>query len=249
MEKKPLDHIRIVLVKPQHGGNVGSVCRAMKNMGLSRLVLVDPPNLNKDELRKMSMTAIEVYENRVEAPTLGEAVADCVCVGATSARRGFYRHHALDVREFASEALESTARGEVALVFGPEDSGLCNDDLKQATHIVCIPSSPEYQALNLSKAVMVAAYELYVAAGDFQPPEESVPDATHEFRERMFTAWSEAMIDTGFCKDDKLEHMMMGLRRILTRGRLSEPDVKILLGLARQAQWAAKHGRADGCGG
>ena len=237
-----LENIRIVLVEPQHGGNIGSVCRAMQNMGLSKLVLVRPPPGIADEmLRKMALAAITVYDQRAEYPSLQEAVGDCHAVAATSARTGLYRAQAVTPRTFAPICVEAAAAGPVALVFGREDKGLCNDDLKIATHILQIPSAPEYLSLNLAQAVMVCAYEIYVAAGTFQPAEETSPDAPVELRERMFEAWREAMLDTGFSKEDKLEHMMMGLRRILTRGKLTEADAKILMGLARQSQWAARH--------
>ncbi len=239
----PLDNIRIVCVNTLYGGNIGSICRAMKNCGLSHLTLVNPdPDLDQIELRKMALKALPVYENRRECATLDEAVADCGAVAVTSGIDGFHREQARTPRDWAPELLDIAATGSpVALVFGAEDKGLCNDDLKRGTHWIRIPSDPEYSSLNLSQAVLICAHELFVANGSFTLQDERSPPATHAFRERMFDTWAETCLSTGFCKDDKLNHMMMGLRRIFSRGACTENDVKIMLGLARQCDWAAKH--------
>lgn len=240
----PLDSVRVVCARPMFGGNMGSICRAMMNMGLSDLALVHPAStIDEGEVRKMSLKAYSIYENRTETESVREATADCVAVAATSARTGFYRDHAKTMRNWAPELLEATAAGPVALLFGSEDKGLTNDELKRATHIIRIPSTPEYSSINLSQAVLLCAYELYVASEQFEAPEEISPLASIEFRERMFDAWQHTMLATGFCKEDKLEHMMMGLRRILTRGDLTENDVKIMMGLARQSAWAAENNK------
>ena len=237
-----LENVRIVLVSPLYGGNVGAVCRAMMNMGLSELRIVNPrAQFDEDEMRKMSLNAVSIYENRTEHATLVEAVGDCTAVAATSARVGFYRDQACTMREAAPKLLEQSRVGPVGIVFGPEDAGLNNDDLKVTTHIVRIPSTEEYMSLNLSQAVMVCAYEMFLASDIFEPPEEVSPDAPVELRERMFAAWKETLLDIGFFKEDKAEHMMMGLRRILTRGKFTVNDAKIMIGIARQSQWAAKN--------
>lgn len=239
-----LDNFVIILSSPHYGGNVGSICRAMMNMGLSRLRIGNPHGtLFEDELRKMALGAVSIYEQREEFATVAEALADCTVVGATSARTGFYRDHAKTAREWAPEALAEAARGgTVGVLFGNEVSGLANEELKLATHIIQIPSSPEYTSLNLSKAVMVVAYELYAGADQFESSTERSELATTDMRERMYAMWRQTLLDVGFMKDDKSEHMMMGLRRILSRGDLTEKDVKIMMGIARQSQWAAKQG-------
>jgi TrmH family RNA methyltransferase len=236
----PLDHVRIVCVDSLYGGNLGSICRAMANMGLKRLDLVRPsPSLDIAELRKMAVRADGLYDRRREFATLAEAVSDCVAVACTSARDGFYRDHARTPRDWAPDLLAKTAEGPVALVFGSENKGLDNDDLKLATHMLRIPTDPGYSSLNLAQAVLLCAYELFVAAGAFEPPMERSGLADHGSRERMFGWWEKAMLASGFCQADKLDHMMMGMRRILSRGDLTENDVKILTGLGRQCTWAA----------
>ncbi len=235
-----LERIRVVLRSPLYGGNVGAVCRAMANMGLSDLVLAAPRPLDLDEARMMACHARGLLEARREFATLAEAVADCGLVMGTSARDGLYRQHARTPREWAPRALEAAALGPVALVFGPEDQGLSIDDLALCTQIIQIPTVPEYASLNLAQAVLICVYELFLAADRYEPPQEKSPEAPAALRERMFGLWRDTLLEIGFMKPDKADHMMLGLRRILARGPLTTDDVRILMGMARQASWAAR---------
>jgi len=235
-----LANIRIVLVRPLYGGNLGAVCRAMMNMGLSDLALVQPrENFDWFEAGKMALHAKSILEGRREFDSAAAAVADCGLVAATSAREGFYRDHSQGARELAPRILTAASERPAAIIFGPEDKGLDNDDLSLATHIMRIPSTPEYSSLNLSQAVMICCYELYLASGDFEPSEERYPPASSDLRERMFAMWRQALLDVDFMKSDKSDHMMMGLRRIFSRATLTTADIQILMGMARQTQWAA----------
>jgi tRNA/rRNA methyltransferase len=233
-----------VLVSPLYGGNVGSVCRAMANMGLADLAVAAPRRLDLNEARMMACHAWHIFEGRTEYASLPAAVADCGLVMGTTARMGLYRQHARTPREWAPHALQASRNARVALVFGPEDDGLSNEHLALCTQIVNIPTTDEYTSLNVAQAVMICCYELYVAAGCYVPPEEKTPEAPSHLRERMFGMWRETLLRIGFMQDDKADHMMMGLRRILSRGRLTIDDVKILMGIARQADWAAGHAPA-----
>lgn len=241
----PLAHIRIVLVRPIYGGNLGAVCRAMKNMGFDRLVLVNPnPDLDFYEAQKYALHAEDVLANRQQATSIAEAVGDCAVVAATTGLKGLYRSHAKSPRELAPRLLESAREHEVALVFGPENHGLSNEEMQIATHLVTIPSAPAYSSLNLAQAVMICCYELYVASGQYLPPQEFHPEAPVVMRERLFELWRQMLLDIRFCDAIKIDHMMMAFRRIFGRGYLSEADVNILMGLARQAMWCAKRGEA-----
>lgn len=236
----PLSNIRIVLVEPLYGGNVGSVCRAMMNMGLADLAIVGAPDrFDMVEARTMAYRATELFEARTHFDTLAEAVADCGLVGGTTARVGLYRDHSRTPRGWAPALLEAAARSPVALVFGREDKGLNNEELALCTQIIQIPSSSTYLSLNLAQAVMVCCYELYVTAGLFEPSEEKSPEAPSALRERMFALWRETLLKTGFMEEEKADHMMLGLRRILSRGSLTDADVRILMGIAKQSQWCA----------
>ncbi len=236
----PLDHIRIVLVNPVYGGNVGSACRAMMNMGLSQLVLVNPrPGLNPEAALQMACHAGEIFKNRRVCAATAEAVADCGLVAGTSNRGGLYREHSKTPREWAPRLLAAAAAAPVAVLFGSEDNGLSLEDLALCTQFIRIPSSENYKSLNIAMSVMVVAYELFTAAGIFEPPQERSLECPSAMREAMFAKWRRALLDIGFMTPDTADHMMLGIRRILSRGPLTEKDVQILLGMASQTQWAA----------
>ena len=234
-----LDNIRIVLVGPMYGGNVGSVCRAMANMGMSKLTLVAPRKLDMDEARMMACHATGILDSRVECPTLAEAVADCGLVMGSTVREGLYRQHARSPREWAPKALDVAQYGTAALVFGREDKGLSNEELALCTQIIQIPSHPEYPSLNVAQAVLICCYEIFLATATYEPPVEKSEEAPSHLRERMFTMWRETLLCIGFMAEDKADHMMYGIRRILSRGTLTVDDVRILMGIARQSMWAA----------
>ena len=236
-----LNNIKIVLVGPLYGGNVGSICRAMANTGLSNLTLVAPAvTLNYAEARMMAVAANSILEGRQEVATLEEAVGDCSLVMGTTARLGLYRQHAKTPREWAPRILESAALNKVALVFGRENWGLTNEEIAICTNMIQIPSSEEYPSLNLAQAVMVCCYELFVAAGVFEPSQEKTEECPTRTREHMFTMWREMLLAVGFMDEEKADHMMLGVRRIFSRAPLTEDDVRILMGIARQTMWKAR---------
>lgn len=233
-----LNNIRVVLVSPLYGGNVGAVCRAMMNMGLSDLAIAAPrEDCSEFDAIRWSYSARSIYESRREYPSLADAVADCKLVAGTSVREGLYRKASRTPREWASTFLEAAQEGRMAMVFGPENNGLSNEDLALCTDLIRIPSTPEYSSLNLSQAVLICAYELYLASEQYVPPEEGVPLADSGLRERMYGMWRETLLKIGFMEDEKADHMMMALRRILSRGNLTEIDARIMMGIARQTQW------------
>lgn len=241
-----LRNIRIVLVSPIYGGNVGAVCRAMKNMGLRDLAIAAPrETMDEMEARKMALHAVDVYEQRKVFPTLAEAVADCALVAGTTARTGLYRAHAKTPREWMPYLVRAARKNRVAVVFGTETDGLSNEDLALCTQIIRIPSSPRYPSLNLAQAVMICCYEIFLASKVFRLPGEPSPEAPSAMREQMFALWREALLSIGFMQGNKADHMMMGLRRIFSRGPLTVKDIRILIGIARQMLWAGRQLSAD----
>lgn len=236
------------MVNPLYSGNVGSVCRAMANMGLSDLALVSPRKLDMEEARMMCCSATDILESLRVFDSLDKAVADCGLVMGASARPGLYRSHAQSPRELAPRILAAAQASKVALVFGREDNGLTNEELATCTQIIRIPSVDDYKSLNVSQAVMICCYEMFVASGQYVPPAEPSEEAPSVVREQMFALWREALLKLGFMKEDKALHMMLGLRRILSRGKLTSNDVKIMMGIARQAMWAADKARDAGTG-
>ncbi len=241
----PLDNIRIVLVGTLYSGNVGSVCRAMANMGLGRLTLVAPRILDGwEEGRRLAVHATDLLDARREVATLDEAVADCAAVVGTTARGGLYRATVQPPRVLAPEILRLAAQAPVAIVFGREDQGLHNDEIAQCTHLIRIPVDPRYQSLNLSQAVLIVAYELYSATGTYvSPVEEAVSLATQATKHALMAKWRQAMLDIGFMDEQKADHMMQGFQRIFSRGVRTDPDASIMLGAAHQMSWAGKHAK------
>lgn len=249
MEKNPqneaasrsLDNVRVVLVGPLYGGNLGATCRAMLNCGISNLYVVNRhPELDMEKARRRALSATYLLDECTQTETLAEAVKDCSVIAGTTARMGLYRCHAKSPREWAPRLLEAAQNNQVAIVFGPEDKGLANEDLALCTHIIQIPSSELYVSLNLSHAVMVICHELFILSGQFNNAAyEWTPEAPSELRERMFEMWEKTLLRIGFMEHQKATHIMFGLRRILSRGKLTVSDIKILMGIARQAHWAA----------
>src|SRR5436305_6415920 len=145
-----LDNCRVVLVRPEIAGNVGATARVMRNMGLSRLVLVAPKaDPNDRQARQFSTHGEAILDDAVLVPDLGQAVADCVLVAGTSARTGgLYRRQTVGrPDEVMPRLVEAAGRGPVALVFGPEPTGLSNDEVMRCHYLVNIPADPTYPAL------------------------------------------------------------------------------------------------------
>ncbi len=238
----PLDNILIILVGTLYAGNIGSVCRAMANMGLRHLVLV-APRLTDDigEAARLAVHATDILDARKEFASLEEAIADCVAVVGSTARGGLYRATVQPPRQLAPEILRLATTGKVAIVFGREDQGLHNDEVARCTHLIRIPVDPNYQSLNLAQALLIVAYELYSATGTYvSPVEEAVPMATQATKATLMRKWRDAMLDIDFMDEQKADHMMQGFQRIFSRGVKTDPDARIMLGVAHQMQWAGK---------
>lgn len=240
MSPMPLTNIRVVLVRPRGGANVGAVARAMKNTGLDDLVLVRPAVVRTFWSKAMAVHAEDVLTRAGRYESLAEAVADCGLVVGTTCRQGLYRRAAQAPREAAPRLVAAAETNRVALVFGPEDHGLSNEDLKRCQQLIMIPSAPDYPSLNLAQAVMVCGYELFLAA---QTTAAAPPQlATAARVEFMFQRMQTAFLSVGFLHPDNPDHIMFALRRVLGRAQLEESDVKIWLGLARQIEWFGRGG-------
>jgi tRNA/rRNA methyltransferase len=237
---------RIVLVEPLYSGNVGAVCRAMANMDFTDLTLVAPRIVDGwEEGEMLAVHAGPLLRNRREVATLEEAVGDCAAVVGATARLGLYRQHVRTPREWAPELLRTAAQGRVALVFGREDNGLTNGEVARCTHLIRIPTGSAYVSINLAQAVMICCYEIFVAGGVFEAPEEKSPPAEAAQRLRLQALWRQAMLAIGFMNDEKADHMMQGFQRIFSRGVRTDDDAHIMMGVARQSLWAATHGRRE----
>lgn len=258
--------IRVVLVRPRRGGNVGSVARAMKNMGLDDLVLVAPRTPVGVAARNMAAHARDVLERRRTVPDLASALADTTLAIGTVGRETTPRQHVETPRTLAPEIVAAAAEGTVALVFGPEDHGLSNADLDRCQRLLSIPTADAYASLNLAQAVLLCAYELRLAtsaaAGRDGPAGTRSVTRRREEREAdsrlargveteaLYEHLEAALRAVGFLSPQNPAHIMRDVRALFGRGGLTRRDVKVWRGVARQISWAAEKisGASEGSG-
>jgi TrmH family RNA methyltransferase len=228
--KELLDNISIVLVDTKTPGNIGAAARGMMNMGLSRLILVDPPRDKDQDARKLAAGAHEIIEKAEVFPALAEALAGHGLVIGTSRHAGKQRKNIRTPREMAETILPLLATNKVAIVFGNEVNGLENSDLALCQEIVAIPSSDAFSSLNLSHAVMIIAYELFLASGVYAG-HVAGQLATLDETEGFFLQLQETLQKIGFLERDHPERMMFSLRQLFGRARMNSRDVSILRGI------------------
>ncbi|HEX4826506.1 MAG TPA: RNA methyltransferase [Candidatus Polarisedimenticolaceae bacterium] len=242
---------RFILVEPLYGGNVGSAARVLKNFGFGRLDLVDPhEGADHAEAMKMAVDAKDLLAASKTHATLDAALDGAATVVGTSRRMGKQRQPHYALHELAPTLAGFALRGEVAILFGREDSGMSDADLDLCTHLAYIPTSEAYPALNLAQTVAIAAYELSRAIGVDHPAPADAEDnelalADHVSREAMYAHLDEALYAIGFLKDGQVEGMMRRLRRMLGRAALTAGDVQVVRGIARQILWLAREAKLD----
>ena len=233
-----LSKIRIVLIETSHPGNIGGVARAMKNMGLSNLVLVNPKEFPSIVASQRASSAGDVLDGARVVATLDEAVAGAKVVIGASARLRKVAWPQLNVRETAELALTTVDDGEVALVFGREDSGLSNAEMDKCHYLAHIPTNPVYSSLNLSAAVQVFAYECLMATeiqsvhSKGYTTDLATADQLEGFYEHLF----QALQDIKFLDPAKNARFMRRMRRLFNRTRLDVKEVDILRGILTAAQ-------------
>ena len=247
-----LQNIRVILVNTSHPGNIGGAARAMKNMGLSRLVLVEPRDFPSAEAVARAAGAVDILDGARIVSTLEDALDGCSLVLGTSARDRHIPWPLLDPRECATACMEQIDQGcDVALVFGREDSGLTNDELQRCHFHVHIPSDPEFSSLNLATAVQVLTYEVRMAwlAAQGQPTkmaklethaEQSSLPVTADELERFYTHLESTLVQIGFHDPGNPRHLMSRLRRLYGRSNISKLEMNILRGILTETQKVAR---------
>lgn len=231
----PLERIRIVLSHPSHPGNIGSVARAMKTMGLKDLALVNPKIFPDAQATAMAAGADDVLAGARVFTSLAEALAGTAFATAVTARRRELATEPLWAREAAAELAGLAQQGTaVALVFGNETSGLSNDEVALCRRWTQIPTSPEWRSLNLAQAVQILCYELRMAvtgAGTLPAIPEAGELASHEDVERFIAHLERAAVGSGFLDPLQPKRMMPRMRRLFSRAGLEKEEVAILRGL------------------
>jgi tRNA/rRNA methyltransferase len=229
-----LQRVRIVLSHPSHPGNIGSVARAMKTMGLSKLVLVNPRSFPDPQADTMAAHAGDVLANAQVCSSLQEALVGTTFATAVTARRRELAVEPVWARDGAQELIQRAGQGDVALVFGHETSGLSNEEVALCQRWTMIPANPAGSSLNLAQAVQVLCYELRLAAIDpGEPPvvvDAGLP-ASHEELEGFLNHLERAAISSGFIDPEQPKRLMHRMRRLFNRAMMEKEEVAILRGM------------------
>jgi tRNA (cytidine32/uridine32-2'-O)-methyltransferase len=239
--------IRFILVDTSHPGNIGAVARAMKNMGLAELVLVNPREFPHPEATARASGADDLLATARVVPTLQEAIADCGLVLATTARTREHHFRVLEAREAAVRIVTeaATGSGAVAVVFGTERFGLSNEHLLMAHALLRIPANPEYESLNIAMAAQLIAYEIRMAQRAAMPgqetpgvaPEREVPLATPAQMEMLYAHLEQVMGEISFRdRTQSGTSLMARIRRMFNRAELDGNEVNILRGILTAVQ-------------
>ncbi len=239
-----LEKVAIVLFRPRMPENIGAVARAACNMGLSRLLLVEPVCLDEERLRIVATpAAVPILEGMKVYDNLAEALAPFQYVVGTTARLGGIRQEVKSPREMAARLIDLSQANDIALLFGPENFGLTNRELPFCNLLVTIPTG-ECSSLNLAQAVMVLAYELRIAHTGrprFEPRR-----ANSRELETMYAMLQETLMKIDFISHQNPEHWMLNVRRLFNRHGLRARETQVIKGICRQIDWYVRTRLAAG---
>ena len=241
--KAKIKNISIVLYKPKYAGNIGSVARAAKNMGISNIVVVGKADFDREEMQQRSThLAADVLDQIQYFESIEEALGSFNYIVGTTARLGKARGPFLSPRAVAKEIADISQKNKVALLFGPEDTGLANEELRLCHAAVTIPTSREFTSLNLSHAVMILCYEIFTAASAETTGAAATPKlALSSELEGMYGQIKTLLADIEFLNPENPDYWMMHLRRFFGRASLLSREVKIIRGICRQLVWYVHH--------
>ena len=243
--KIDLANISIVLVGPRYPENIGAAARAMRNMGIKKLILVDPRNPDPAKISKMAThAAMEVVDRMMVSRTLKEALEDYNYVVGTTARLGGQRKVVSSPSKLAQRLISISHQNQIAVLFGPEDRGLTNEDIRFCDILVNIPTA-EFSSLNLAQAVMVMCYELFCFSRE--KSEEFAPRLAnrHEL-EDMYEQLKDVMMRISFINPANPDYFMNNLRHFGSRMQLRAKEVSIIRGICRQIDWYGRKRYEDG---
>lgn len=243
--KAKTKNISIVLYRPKYAGNIGSVARAAKNMGITGIVVVGAKEFNREEMEQRSThLAADVLDRIVYEQSIEEALGGFNYVVGTTARLGRARGPFVSPRAAAQKIAGLSQNNKIALLFGPEDTGLANEQLRLCHSVVTIPTSRDFTSLNLSQAVMILCYEIFVASPSAAGAAEVSPKlALSSETEGMYRQIKDLLSEIGFLNPENPEYWMLDLRRFFARSGLLSREVKIIRGICRQMEWYARHKR------
>jgi TrmH family RNA methyltransferase len=230
-----LGQVSVVLHEPQDPVSIAGTVRAMKNMGLSDLRLVRPVEYDPHRLEGIAHGTRDLIDRIQRFDTFDDAVSDCVYLAGFTARRRAAKWRVIGPKQVAAEVLAAAEDGRVALVFGREDSGLPNEVLDRVHAAVVIPTT-EHASMNLAQAVLIASYELHMAAGDatrtIAPPRKDAPPATEAQLEQYFGDVERSLQSIEFFKTRQREHIMRTLRSLTVRAAPDARELSLIRAMA-----------------
>ena len=239
------DNVTIVLQQPRYPENIGSAARAMANMGFSRLVVVEPGIWDEARIRRLATHAAGSVVDEIQRfDTLAEALGPFGHVVGTTARLGGQRSVLKSPERLAENLVSISKNNPVAILFGPEDRGLTNDDLKHCHQLVNIPTAG-FTSLNLAQAVMVICYCLS-AAQKADPPPFTPRLAKRIELDQMYAELTDALVRIGYVQPENPDYWMVRIRRFFSRLQLRAGEVSIVRGICRQIQWFGDREKTDG---
>lgn len=226
----------VVLVGTRYPENIGAAARAMRNMGIEKLVLVDPQNPDPVRISKMAThAALTVVERMKVYDDLKTALANFNYVVGTTARLGGQRKVVSSPAKLAHRLISLSRQNQVAILFGPEDRGLTNENIRLCDILVNIPTA-EFASLNLAQAVMVMCYELFGFSRD-RPAEFTPRLANRHELEAMYEQLKDVMMRISFINPANPDYFMGNLRHFGSRMQLRAKEVSIIRGICRQIDW------------
>jgi tRNA/rRNA methyltransferase len=243
-----LEHVTIVLNRPRYPENIGAAARAACNMGIERMIVVAPENLDMTRVHTLATHAArKVVESIVYFEDLGTALAPFNYVVGTTARLGGEREVVTSPSQMAEQLIPISMENRIAVLFGPEDRGLTNDELRLCHQLVNIPTA-QFASLNLAQAVMVLSYELYRTQSP--PPKAFTPRlATRAELDGMYDQIKDILVRINYIKPENPDYWMNKLRHFFTRVQLKAGEVSIIRGICRQVNWYAGKCYRDGTQG
>ena len=224
--------INIVLVDTIHPGNIGSVARAMKTMGLSRLSLVNPRVFPSDDAIALSGNATDVLKNAKIYKNIREAIKDSTFVYATSSRDRSIQWPIKDAASAAKDIhAEVNNNKEISIIFGKEDRGLTNDELENANRLIEIPANPKYPVLNLAMSVQIISYEIFKASSDIKLKEwRDYPEVNSEQLQMLIDHFIKTAIDIDVIDPDNPKKIISRIKRMFTRLQPDEMEASFMRG-------------------
>jgi len=242
-----LDNITIVLHQPRHPENIGSVARAMCNMGFSRLVVIDPPDYDLNKIQKLAThAASDVVDKTIIYADLKNALSHFNYVVGATARLGGQRQVVNTPSKLAQKLVPISTENRIAILFGPEDRGLSNDDIRHCHGLVNIPTS-EFSSLNLAQAVMIICYEIFLAG--LEKNTEFTPRLASRYElDGMYDQLKDILVRISYINPENPDYWINKLRRFFSRIQLRAKEVSIIRGICRQIDWYGKKCYGDGQG-